>query len=420
MKRQTLLILALFIAVVIVTDVLYFANQTVTLNFYSHPDMNGALRESIAAFESKNPKIHINLVELPDNTNEKYEIISSKLALKDGSVDILDSDVTWPSIFVESGWVEPLDRYFTEKELSEHFSSSIEAAKVGKKLYGIPYRFDSGLIYYRKDLLDQYGFKTPSSFSELMAISRAITLKEDGLFGYAGSWKNFEGLTCNYLEFLWACDGELIINQNESPIVRMDAQQGYDALKLMTDLIYKYQITPEEVTTYSSGDVRKLFSEGRLLFMRDWPAGWAVINAPDSKVKDKVAVMPFVHLKNNATSPGTYGGWQYMISKYSRHKSASVKFLKFITSDNEQRKGFEAYSYLPSKKNLYFDDALIHQMPFAQEMVDYFNQSKLRPRQANYDQISLIIQTEVHKTLLGDQSPEEAIINMNDLLSKLE
>lgn len=417
MNRKPLFAVLTLIIVVAAGSFLYFSNQMVTLNFYSHPDKNGALRESIAAFETDNPKIHINLIELPDNTNEKFEIIREKLALKDGSVDIVDSDVTWPAIFVNSGWIEPLDKYFSKEELGEHFESSIEAAKIDGKLYGIPYRYDSGLIFYRKDLLDKYGFKQPESFDQLLAISKTITANEPDLYGYAGSWKNFEGLTCNYIEMLWASGGDIAIDAKGN--IAFDQKQGYNALKTMTDLIYKYKLTPLEATNYSSGDVRKLFSEGKLLFMRDWPAGWAVVNATDSAVKSVVGAMPISKLHEQSSSPGVYGGWQYMLSKDGKHKSASVKFIKFMTSDNEQKRSFANYSYLPSKHQLYFDKDILDKIPFALELGTYFNQAKPRPRVHNYEKLTIILQTEIHKALVGDQSPEESIVNINDQFTQL-
>lgn len=418
MKNKPIIVIASIILVIILVNVFYFTNQTVTLNFYSHPDKNGAIRESILKFEETNPKIRVNLVELPDNTNEKYELISSKLALKDGSVDIIDSDVTWPAIFVNSDWIEPLDKYFSKEELSQHFQSSIEAAKIDNKLYGIPYRYDSGLIFYRKDLLDKYGFKAPQSFNELLAISKSICANEKDLYGYAGSWKNFEGLTCNFIELLWAYNSDLTIKENGS--VSIDQKEVYNTVKLMSDLIYKYKITPASSADFSSGDVRKLFAEGKLLFMRDWPAGWAVINAPDSKVRTLVGVMPIPKMNENQSSPGTYGGWQYMVSKHSKHKSASVKFIKFMTSNEEQMKTFLTYSYLPSKSELYYDPQVQEKIPFAISMADYFNTAKTRPRVENYDDITFIIQNEVHKVITGEQSPESSVVNMNELLSNLK
>lgn len=418
MKRQPIIAIFLIILVVAAVNFFYFSNQVVTLNFYSHPDKNGTLRESILKFETENPKIRINLVELPDNTNEKYEIISSKLALKDGSVDIIDSDVTWPAIFVSSGWIEPLDRYFSKEELAEHFTSSIEAAKIGEKLYGIPYRFDSGLIFYRKDLLDKYGFNIPKSYDELIAISKTITANEPNLYGYSGSWKNFEGLTCNYIEMLWASGGDFTFD--EKGVIQFDQKTAYNALKTMTDLIYKYKLSPVESTTFTSGDVRKLFAEGQLLFMRDWPAGWSVINGSDSKVRTLVGAMPIPKNHELGESPGTYGGWQYMVSKHSKHKTAAVKFIKFMTSNEEQKRTFMAYSYLPSKSELYYDKDIQEKIPFALELSEYFNTAKTRPRVDNYDDITFIIQNEVYKTLHNEQTPEEGVVNMNDLLTSLK
>jgi multiple sugar transport system substrate-binding protein len=396
---------------------LYFSNQTITLNFYSHPDKNGTLRESIQAFEAKNTKIKINLIELPDNTNEKFEIIRTQLAKKDGSIDVIDSDVTWPAIFVASKWIEPLDKYFSETELSEHFESSIEAAKINGKLYGIPYRYDSGLIFYRKDLLEKYGFNPPESFDELLAIAKTITANEKNLYGYAGSWKNFEGLTCNYIEFLWASGGDIHIDKTGS--IQFDQKEGYTALKTMSDLLYKHKIAPLDAINYSSGDLRTSFADGNLLFMRDWPAGWAVVNAENSKVHSLVGAMPIPKLHEKATSSGAYGGWQYMIAKDSKHKSAAVKFLKFMSSAEEQKRSFLNYSYLPSKRQLYYDPEILNKIPFAIDLGTYFNMAKPRPRVKNYDEITLILQSEVHKALKGDQSIEETIVTINDLLLKL-
>ncbi len=155
---------------------------------------------------------------MPDNTNDKYEIISQALSLGDGQIDIVDSDVIWPSIFVSSDWIEPLDSYFTEEELKPFLNSAINAGKINDTLYGIPYRIDSGMLYYRKDLLEKYGYTVPKTWEELIVTSKAIMKEEEGLYGLAGSWAEFEGLTCNYLEFLWGYDGTVLNANGQSAL----------------------------------------------------------------------------------------------------------------------------------------------------------------------------------------------------------
>ncbi len=53
----------------------------------------------------------------------------------------------------------------------------------------------------------------PKTWEELIVTSKAIMKEEEGLYGLAGSWAEFEGLTCNYLEFLWGYDGT-VLNAN--------------------------------------------------------------------------------------------------------------------------------------------------------------------------------------------------------------
>ncbi|BEP29627.1 ABC transporter substrate-binding protein [Helicovermis profundi] len=419
MKKNKVILIILLIAFVSVNSYILLTKKTV-VNFYSHPDKLGFLNEAINEFESKHKNIDINMIELPDNTNEKYEIISSTLALKDGSIDVIDADVTWPSIFVNAGWVENIDTLLPEEERKDYLDSAISSATIDGNLYGIPYRIDSGMLYYRSDLLEKYGFKVPKTWNELIRISNYIIEKEnnDKLYGYAGSWFKYEGLTCNYLEFLWS-DGGTFIKDDHSLGSKKSAIK---ALTTMNDMIYKDKIAPPNVYDLKSGDLRKLFINGQLIFMRDWPTGWKYTNKDESLVKGKVKVSPLPYYDNYGKSHGTYGGWLYMISKYSTHKKESMEFIKFLTSYEQEKKNALLYNYLPSVKSLYEDEDILVKMPFINRMNGYFNEAKPRPRVYNYDIISYIIQDEVSNALKGTKDPKTSIDDMflriNDLNEK--
>ncbi|MZQ99161.1 MAG: extracellular solute-binding protein [Acidaminobacter sp.] len=415
MKRNHLILLALILVSAISVNLYYYLNRTVTLQFYAHPDKLGVMEEVITAFEEVHPRIKINYVQLPDDTNDKYDIISNKLSTQQDSIDVFDADVTWPSIFVKSEWVANLDPFFSDDELQGYLSSAIDAATVDGMLYGIPYRIDSGVLFYRKDLLEKYNYKVPKTYSELSETALAIKTQEPELNGFAASWKNFEGLTCSFFEILWS--GGYDLDTNQTPY-RFDTDGVDETLTLMQSMLHKDKIVSADTLNYSSGDLRAAFIEGNLLFMRDWPTGWRKLSeAPE--LKDKIAVAPLPSLKPGQPSYGAFGGWMYMVSKESKHKKEAVEWIKFLTTYENEKLMNLKYNYIPSRVALYSDEEVLGRMPFLDDMFDYFNQSRPRPKVANYDELSLLLQSQVHLTLQNGQSPEEAIIMLNELLPRL-
>lgn len=415
MKKQHLDFLIFILFSAIAVNFFYYINQDVTINFYAHPDKLNIMSGIIESFENEHPNISINYVQLPDDTNDKYEIISSKLALQNGTIDVIDSDITWPSIFVKAGWVADLTEYISEEERSLYLSSAIDAATVAEKIYGIPYRMDSGVLFYRKDLLEKYNQPVPETYEELTTISKLIMAQEKNLFGFAASWKNFEGLSCHFFEILWS--GGFDFDTTHTPYT-FDEKGMTDTLQSMQNMIYLDNIVSKEVTTYSSGDLRAAFIEGNLLFMRDWPTGWKKLSS-EPKLNGKIGIASLPSLKAGNPSYGTLGGWMYMVSDASKHKKEAVEWIKFLTTIENEKLMNLNYNYLPSRKELYYDNDVLEQLPFLSEMSIYFNRSKPRPKISNYDALSLLIQEQVHTTLQNEQTPSETVIMMKLLLNKL-
>jgi trehalose/maltose transport system substrate-binding protein len=68
-------------------------------------------------------------------------------------------DVIWPAIAAPHA--VDLNKYFTPQEVGEFFPRIVENNTVKGKLVVIPFFTDAGLLYYRSDLLEKYGFKSP-------------------------------------------------------------------------------------------------------------------------------------------------------------------------------------------------------------------------------------------------------------------
>lgn len=409
-------LIGIIIALILIVNVVYQYNKVTTIKFYAHPDKDGKMSEYIQQFENENPRIKVDLIDLPDNTSKKYEIISTALALKDGSIDVIDADITWPTIFVSYDWVEPLDGYFTKAELDDYLDSTIESNTINGNLYGIPYRIDAGLLYYRKDLLDAYNHEVPTTWNQLEKIVLDIKEKES-IDGFAGSWYSYEGLSCNIMEFLWAYNGGVDITNQQ---LSLDTKENRAALLKMHNMVNDSKVVNPEVLNYKSGDVRRAFAEGKLIFSRDWPAGWKGIERlnPDMIANDMVGVTRLPSSSDDIQSYGTLGGWQYMVSKHSNHKTEAVKLIKFLTSYEIEKSNTITYSYLPSREALYRDEDVINNLPFLEGNAESINATRSRPKLPNYDYLSLVLQDEVKNYLEGNVNLEEALESIDIRLNQ--
>ena len=82
-------------------------------------------------------------------------------------------DVIWQGIAAPHA--VDLKKYFKEDEISAHFPRIIQNNTVNGKLVSIPWFTDAGVLYYRTDLLEKYGYKEPpKTWEELTEMAKKI------------------------------------------------------------------------------------------------------------------------------------------------------------------------------------------------------------------------------------------------------
>ncbi len=390
----------------------------VELNWYAHAStLNNTQQAIIDAFHEVEPDIGINLIELPENTTDKLQALLIALRSGDSSIDFFNADVTWTPIFASAGLVDDLSKDFPASERKDFLPGTISAASYNGKVWGIPFRTDAGVLYYRSDLLEKYGKSVPETWEELFKTSREIISAEnDEMYGLVGSIKQYEGLTCNAVEWFYSNGGEVIDKKGK---IRINSPENVEILELMARN-YKDGMFPEGALSYGSGDARASMFQGKQVFMRAWPKAYALGQNPEnSTVVGKLGVAELPRGASGKRGHSTLGGWQLFLNKNSENKEAALKFMKFYAGEEAMKLHALNDSYLPARRSLYDDPEILKKNPFFGMITGVLENAVPRPQSPFYAEISAVIQVEVQNALRGEKTAARALADAEEEMMKI-
>lgn len=355
-----------------------------------HPD---AWNEAITRFEQAYPHVRIQREIAPHSSTAYHDVLTQKLKNRDQSLDLFFMDVIWPAEFASAGWALPLDEYFPSSERRKFLRATIEAATYQDRVYGVPSRVDGGMLYYRKDLLDRYGFSPPKTWDELVRQADAIVegerIRQPALRGYSGQFKQYEGLVCTMLEFIGSSNGSLLTEDGVRS--SLASPETIRVVQFVRERIIQRLATPA-VLTYQEPESLAVFVQGKAVFHRNWPYAWGLANDPrHSKVAGRVGVTTLPHFPNGH-SVSSLGGWLYGISASSRHPKEAWTFIEFMTGAEMQTHFAKYASLAPSRIALYSEPEVLRANPHYKKWLPVFQTARPRPRTPVYPIISHVLQ----------------------------
>ena len=167
------------------------------------------IAEVVQAFNGSQDKIHVTYKELPppSSSTEVHQGLVQQLARRNGDPDVFTQDIIWIAEFAAAKWALPLDEYFNAEVMKEYFPGVVQACTWQGKLTALPWFIDSGMLYYRKDLLDELGAKSPETWSELVESAKKLTGSGKAKFGFLWQAKQAEVLVCDLVSFVGSNDG---------------------------------------------------------------------------------------------------------------------------------------------------------------------------------------------------------------------
>ncbi len=365
--------------------------------------------------------IQVKRISGAESTTDRLRFYLQIFSSQASDIDACMIDVIWPGV-MEPHAVDLAD--VLKAENADFFKRIVENNTSGGMLIGVPWYTDAGILYYRTDLLQKYGFSNPpTTWDELETQAKKIIAGEkasDPTFtGFVWQGAAYEGLTCDGLEWQYSNGGGTIVDQDAKVTVDNDqAIAAFDRAKGWVNTI-----SPQGVTAYQEEDARGVWQGGKSAFMRNWPYAYSLGQAKDSLILNKFDVTGLPKGSGEgASSAACLGGWQLMVSKYSKSQDAAKELVKYLASPELQKAYAIERSLLPTISTVYNDADVIAANPYYKKLLPIFQGGAVaRPSTACkdlYPDVSTAYFTALNQIITGQAGDTKSAVK--DLASKIQ
>ena len=324
------------------------------IRFDGFPDFNSHLDVLIPQFQAANPDVSVSY-QMNDH-GDHHKKLTTNLATGSGAGDVVVVDVGFIGSFINSGGFENLSgAEYGAADLEDKFVSY--AWNQGKgadgNQYGIPVDIGPGVMYYRRDVLEDAGLDIDDVTGDWDSfIDYGRKLKDQNVFLIADAADVAGTIVRTTVK-----DGEgLFFDEDGNSLITSDRfVKAFTVAKQIRDEGLDGQIgawTNEWYDGFKTGTVATQLSGAWLLgHLQNWMAPdtagkWGVSNLPDGIY-------------------GSWGGSFLAIPKQAENKQDAWAFIQFLTATPEaQISGLKTIGAFPVLTATYTDPAFDEPIAF--------------------------------------------------------
>jgi trehalose/maltose transport system substrate-binding protein len=415
-----------FVDLVVVSQLalLHFVSGE-TVRFAGDSDLvgeNGRWTRAVAEEWAEKTNNTVEYISRPADATATLQLYLQYWASKSADVDVFLVDVIWQGIAAPHA--ADLKKFIKPDIISAFFPRSIENNTVNGRLVSMPWFIDVGLLYYRTDLLQKYGYSgPPKTWEELTEMAKKIQDGERaagnlGFQGFVFQGKSSESLTCDAMEWIYGYGGGTVVGPDKT--ITINNPNAIKALE--TAKSWVGTISPPAVTTYGEEEARNIWQSGNAAFMRNWPYAYPLGEDPKSLISGKFDVTALPKGGENGKNAACLGGWQLMISAYSKVPNASADLVRYLISAEIQKKHAIELGLLPTVPDLYNDPDLQQKIPWFKNAPDILANTVVRPSTVaggSYNQLSQGLFENVNKILNGQESAEDGVLQIERVAKRV-
>ena len=305
--------------------------------------------------------IQVNRLPGPDGSLNQLALWRELLRKGSGSPDVCNIDAIWSGILSE--YLMDLKPYVSNDLFSQD-PVVIGSYTVGDKLVAIPHRAYVGTLFYRRDLLQQYGYGTPpKTWDELEMMAARIQEGERAkgkkdFWGFIWQGAESEDVTCLGLEWQFGEGGGRIIEEDKT--ISVNNPQTIRAWQRAVRWIGS--ISPPGVVVYGKWDAENLWGAGKTAFHRGWASDYSLVEVqkpPAGATAFGATSMP----AGSAARVVTLGGNALAVPRSSAHPKEALEMIRYLRRREIERRRAREHATPPRQLEVFGLPSILQPYP---------------------------------------------------------
>ncbi len=383
-------------------------NPFLSDSFTDAPPPIDVIREVLA---ERYPEITLEYLTMPQDLLDSLVIWMTS---QDTTVDIFGMDTPWVTQFGSAGWAVPLNDRMPDLD-TRIATAGLETFAYDGDWLAVPFWGSVTGLYYRTDLLEEYGFSSPESVTEMVEIIETIRADRPELAGLLWPGERGESLNMFYATLLHAFGGQYT-DANGNYL--FDSPESVRAVQFMRDTIVN-EWSPRAVQNWERLESRQRFVAGEAIFSWDNHDIIVFLDNPErSEVAGNWDLIPFP-AEPEGRSVAITGGFAFAMNPFSAKLENATRVLEVISSEEVQRGFALAWGPVQQYIGLYDDPVVQEYNPNSEKLGPLVDVALNRPPSRNYGELSALMQEELNAAITGTRSVEAALANMQRRASAL-
>ncbi len=332
---------------------------------------------------------------------QPQEEIAQKVltAIAGGDVpDLVIWDRYQTSLYASKGALMGVDDLIERDDVdtSVFYEQALGETSYDGETYGLPLIVDNRSLFYNKTLFAQAGLEPPTTWEELQADAKALTVRDgSGNLTQAGFELKDAGLFN-----LWCLQAGCDLVSDDGTTTGFDSDAGREVLDFWDQLLHQ-----DKVYDLGFGDGSDPFAEGRLAMKYDGP--WALSSLAEVPDLDYGIVEP--PTGPDGDTGAVMGGLALVIPDGADNVDGAWDFAKWWTLDPANGVKFAQVSGWPPANQEAAADPFFASEDYAAFMAT-MEYAQARPATPGYQDVEgLALTPQIQRFMSGEISAEEAL-----------